>query len=237
MNQAEAERQAAIIVDTALQTFSRKLDDYQTAEDVQALIDHALSGMQIQGATGFYPNFVIPPRDPPQVSRRGEAEQKKTTLGFTVTSTGTAVAVTPSVITGLNTSFITPTMGGSELYADPAPSATPAADQWVFVRIEIEPVAEGSGPYTMSETSFTFESATIVLADDDSGAQQPAVDVDDGTLTNGIYLFPLAKLDADSKVLWQSLYGPFAAAWCPAGLKISAPVILHTGAVQTVAAP
>lgn len=160
-------------------------------------------------------------------------------LGFRVLGAGTAgvpkITVEPSVITGLNESYLTPLMGGSELFADPVPELSASANSWAFLRIEIEPVAEGEeAPYFMSDDVFTVESTAVVVASDASEAVAASVDPDTGDVTNGIYLFPLARLDAAGAPSYQVIYGPIAASWCQGIVKIAPPVIVHAGPVESV---
>lgn len=171
--------------------------------------------------------------------RIGNQDEDGTLLGFTVIDGGTPSAPTfsvqPSVITGLNASYVTPTLGGSELYTDPAPSASSTANHWVFLRIEIEPVALGDeAPYGIADDDFTLVSRTIVTAADDAEAQAAEIDPDTGEATNGVYLFPLAKFNAEARKAFQVIYGPVAASWCQGLVKVAPPVVIHRGTVESV---
>ena len=184
----------------------------------------------------YQPTPVVSPNQQEPFSPRVRAVNSLT-LGFAVRdSDGTGnLTVYPSVITGLNASYLTPTLGGDELYDDPVPVLSGSADNWVFIKLEIEPEAVGNAtPYTMSEANFTIVSNTIVQDTDASDAQPAEVDVTSGNTTNGIFMFPLAKLDANGTVAYQTMYGPFSASWCGGLVRVAPPVILHNGPIQDV---
>lgn len=171
--------------------------------------------------------------------KMGQQAVVSNSLGFVVQAAGTegspTVTVYPSAITGLNASYLTPTLGGVELYAETPPELAVTANYWIYLRIEIEPVAVGgSAPYSISEDDFTVISTKIIQAEDDSSSESAAVDPDTGDVTNGVYLFPLAKIGADRLPAYQIIYGPIAASWCSGRVRIAPPVILHTGTVQSV---
>lgn len=65
-SQAELERKANILAQAALNLVADKLTrDLASTEDVDQLLDARLGELTIQGAQGYWPNFVLPPAPAP----------------------------------------------------------------------------------------------------------------------------------------------------------------------------
>lgn len=164
-------------------------------------------------------------------------ENRAQPMGFDVTASSAGkVAVHPSVVLGLSAGFEEPVIGTTSLFASTPPELTVSANNWVFLRIEIEPAALGSGPYFLDEENYTVESVTVIADADDDDAQVAEIDETTGTETNLVALLPLAKLDANKLPAFQVLNGPLAVRYCSGRLDVKPPVILHTGNLKTVSA-
>ena len=162
-------------------------------------------------------------------------------LGFTVRHVSDGdFSVSPSQVFGVEVNSGTvPNVDGDLLTADPAPTLAVTGGQTVYLKISLEPVAAGAGPnYFIDPDDYNAVSATlaedveIVAADDNSGAQEGAVNATTGALTNAIALIPLASV-ASSLVDGETVYtvtqlmnGPAAVHYCGGKITVRPPIIV-----------
>lgn len=158
-------------------------------------------------------------------------------LGFDVSHTGDGeFSVLPSLVFGVeaNTGTV-PNIGGTLITNSPAPTVTATGGDLIYLKISLEPVAEGTSPgYFISPDSFSTPAGYATLADTveivSSGtAVAGTVNASDATTTTMVALLPLASVasSGDSFTVTQLMNGPVAVHYCSGQLDLRPPIYIQ----------
>jgi len=155
-------------------------------------------------------------------------------VGLLVSAAGsTKVRVSASVVSGMGAWAVIPKIDGDELTDDPPPELTVGSNQWVALKMEIEPGVEtysidggDTSIYRIQEGAGTLVGDIEVLAFADSEAMEsesmPAsVDPETGDVVeNGKYIIPLANNNGTG---WMQVgyTGPLGVRMCASGAFVA----------------
>ena len=158
------------------------------------------------------------------------------------------IQVTPSVVNGLDQSYVPVDGNGDRLDLDPPPLFDVAASSTVtfYLRIEIEPHAVQlfnitPPAYVISNSSFTVVNSQVLVTTTEEN-QWAEIDPTSGAVNqNHVVTWPLGEVTADDEgkltidTVPQFNYGPITAQWADGRLAPVPPA--YYGRVDAVAAP